>query len=221
MKQLRLFYQHNRETLIEYFHKKTGMGINLAITDNATSMISVRKNKKNIFVRMHWIFLSADNLLLEEISSFIKTAKGQTPLINQFVKTNIHNIKSKPRKKTILRSKGRYHDLKKIYEELNKKYFAEKVMAHIGWGRKSPRSSKKRTIGSYSKETNTILINPILDRRYVPKYYIQFVVYHEMLHCDIGDNISKKRRSIHSKEFKKRERMFKDYEKAVLWEKTL
>jgi hypothetical protein len=219
MKQLRLFSQYNRETLTEYFHKKTGMGIHLSITDNATSMISVRKKKKNIFIRMHWIFLNANDLLLEEISKFIKKEKGKTPLINQYVKNNIHHIKSRPKKKTILRSQGGHHDLKKIYEELNKKYFKEKVIARIGWSRKSPRSSKERTLGSYSKETNTILINPILDRRYVPKYYIQFVVYHEMLHCDIGEDVSKKRRSIHSKEFKERECMFEHYEKAVSWEK--
>jgi len=219
MKQLRLFYPHSRESIKEYFHKKTGLGIDLSITDNSTSMISVRKNKKKYFVRMHWIFLNADSLLLEEITSFIKTSKGKTPLINQFVKNNMHNIKNNPRKKTVLQSRGRYHGLQEIYDELNNKYFENRIMADIGWGRKSPRSSKKQTIGSYSKEANTILINPVLDRRYVPKYYIQFVVYHEMLHCDIGENISEKRRSIHPKEFKRRERIFEQYDKAVSWEK--
>jgi len=221
MKQLRLFYQHNLETLIEYFRRKTGMSIHLSITDNSSSMISVRKNRKDIFVRMHWIFLNADSQLLEELSGFIKTAKGKTPLINQFMKNNIHNIKkSKPGKKTILRSKGKCYDLQKIYEELNRKYFKEKITARIGWGRKSRGLSKKRTIGSYSKETNTILISPRLDRRYIPKYYIEFVVYHEMLHCVVGYDVSEKHRSIHSKEFKKRERMFEHYEKALLWEKN-
>jgi predicted metal-dependent hydrolase len=195
------------------------MGIQLSITDNATSMISVRKNKKEIFVRMHWIFLNADNEILEEISRFIKTARGRTPLVNQFVRNNTHSIKRRPKKKPNLRSKGRYHDLKEIYEELNRKYFEKNLTAHIGWGRKSPRSSKRRTIGSYSKETNTILINPVLDGRDVPKYYIKFVVYHEMLHCDIGENFANKRRTLHPKEFRKRERMFDQYEKAVSWEK--
>ncbi len=94
------------------------------------------------------------------------------------------------------------------------------INAAITWGAKSPRwAVRKRTLGSYSERSNTIRINPVLDRKTVPRYYVAFVVYHEMLHAAIGLLLQGKRRSVHSREFRKRERLFKDYERAVAWER--
>jgi predicted metal-dependent hydrolase len=93
------------------------------------------------------------------------------------------------------------------------------IRASITWGSGSPRCSvRKRTLGSYSERSHTIRINPVLDRKTVPRYYIAFVVYHEMLHAAMGMPLTGNRRSIHSREFRKREHLFKDYERAVAWE---
>ena len=64
-----------------------------------------------------------------------------------------------------------------------------------------------------------IRINPQLDAKKVPSYYMEFLVYHEMLHADIGIKNKNNRRIVHSGEFKKREKEFKQYEKAIEWEK--
>ncbi len=61
-------------------------------------------------------------------------------------------------------------------------------------------------------------INPILDNERVPYYFIEFVVYHEMLHAHIRVQKKNGRRSVHSKEFRDREKMFRDYEDAMAWE---
>jgi hypothetical protein len=39
-----------------------------------------------------------------------------------------------------------------------------------------------------------------------------------MLHASMGISLQGNRRSVHSREFKKREKLFKDYEKAMAWE---
>ena len=78
---------------------------------------------------------------------------------------------------------------------------------------------RKRTLGTYCRTTDTIRINPVLDRRSVPLYFIRFVVYHEMLHGYIKEEKKNGRRSLHSPEFKRKERLFKEYQKAVSWEK--
>jgi hypothetical protein len=52
----------------------------------------------------------------------------------------------------------------------------------------------------------------------IPRYYVAFVVYHEMLHAVLGISIQGNRRSVHSREFRKREKLFKDCEKAMAWE---
>jgi predicted metal-dependent hydrolase len=60
-----------------------------------------------------------------------------------------------------------------------------------------------------------------MDSKRVPGYFIEYVVYHEMLHAAIGIQEREGRRSIHSAEFKKREKLFKYYERAMAWENTL
>ena len=68
-------------------------------------------------------------------------------------------------------------------------------------------------------------MNPVLDARNVPRYYVEFVLYHEMLHAwmhkagreeDRGNG--KGRRLVHTPEFNRRERMFRDYARAAAWE---
>ena len=93
------------------------------------------------------------------------------------------------------------------------------IASTITWGAKSPKwAVRKRTLGSFSERSNTIRINPVLDKKAVPRYYISFVVYHEMLHAAMGISKKGERRSVHPREFRTREKMFRDYERARAWE---
>jgi len=40
-----------------------------------------------------------------------------------------------------------------------------------------------------------------------------------MLHADMGIAMRGKRRSVHPREFRRREKLFQEYEKAMAWEK--
>ena len=74
-------------------------------------------------------------------------------------------------------------------------------------------------MGSYNAETSTIRINPLLDKKTVPAYFLEFVVYHEMLHAYLGIKTRNGRRSIHSREFRLHEKKFRHYAKAMEWER--
>ena len=106
---------------------------------------------------------------------------------------------------------------------VNEEYFEGRVSLSITWGTQSHRRIvKKRRLGSYDRDKNMIRISPILDRRTVPRYFVEFVVYHEMLHADIEIYKGRNgRRLIHTKEFRKREKLFKHYERAIAWEKKM
>ena len=78
---------------------------------------------------------------------------------------------------------------------------------------------RRRILGSYNSRTNIIRVNPVLDRKNVPHYYLEFIVYHEMLHADMGVLKKNGRRDVHSREFRRREKMFPHFEKSLLWEK--
>ncbi|HXX57165.1 MAG TPA: SprT-like domain-containing protein [Thermodesulfovibrionales bacterium] len=218
--QLRLPLGYGRESLREYFSMTAGKPVSLVITDNSSSMLSVRTKGGMLFVRLHRIFLDADGIVIDEIADFIRHRKRKTPHLNRFVRQNRNLLPTRQPRKTEIKTQGRYHDLNEIWHGINNEYFGGRICCPITWGLKSPRyAAKKRTLGSYNCRTNTIRISPLLDRRHVPRYYIEFVVYHEMVHADTEKTEKGKRRSVHSREFRRRERMFRHYDRAVAWEK--
>ena len=74
MFQLNLHFLNNRDTLIEHLEKETGKSVSLAVTDNSTSMLSLRPQGKSVSVRLHWMFLDAGPDVVSEIASFIKNS---------------------------------------------------------------------------------------------------------------------------------------------------
>jgi predicted metal-dependent hydrolase len=221
MLQLGLFFQNNKETLRDYFEKATGKPVSLTITDNSTSMLSVKTRQKTVLVRLHCMFLHAGNDVIIEVAEFVKKRRGSTPLITSFIRENEKYLRNRPfRQKSTRDTKGRYHNLREIFDSLNNEYFSGSVSASIEWGKKSYRwAVRNRTLGSYSSSNNIIRINPVLDKKNVPLYFIRFVAYHEMLHANLHEKEKDRRRLVHSAEFKRRERLFDRYEKAVSWEK--
>ncbi len=196
-----------------------GKPVSLVLTQNSTTMLSVRLREGVTHVRLHSMFLNAGAGEMEEICRFVKSKKGEMPLFRKFIRENRDRLEAKPARTISVRTAGRYHDLTDLSSEINRDYFDNAVTAAITWGTRSPRwAVRKRTLGSYSARATLIRINPVLDRKAVPRYYIAFVVYHEMLHAALGIVEKDGRRSMHSKEFRRREKLFADYGRAMKWE---
>jgi predicted metal-dependent hydrolase len=220
MHQLDIPFELDEISLRKYFEKGSGKKIFLVITDNTSSMLSIRFGCKSVSLRLQRMFLSACPDVLNELVDYIKNSRRQTPLITKFINFNSHKLKGSKSRRINLQPVGKYHNLLDIYNSMNKKYFEGQVTASITWGpRARRRAAARRTLGSYSGYSNMIRINPVLDSSSVPKYFIEFIVYHEMLHADIGIKAGSTGRSIHAGEFKSREKLFKHYERALAWEK--
>ncbi len=117
-------------------------------------------------------------------------------------------------------SKGVYHDLEKIFEELNIKYFDNAINARITWGKFGPSTKRRRSIklGSYCSREKKIVIHPALDRASVPKLCVERVLHHEMLHQKFPVTQSRSgRRCIHHATFKAAEKEFEDGQLADTW----
>jgi len=214
-------YELDEVSLKAYLQKTSRKEISLVITDNTTSMLSLRpEGKHTVVLRLHRMFLSACNDVLDEIASYVNDTRQQTPLVRNFINSNLHRLREKPLRQMMARTEGKHYDLHDIYHRINREYFNSAVSASISWGSKGPkRVARHRTLGSYSTHGHIIRINPILDSKSVPRYFLEFIVYHEMLHADMGIEKKEGRRSVHSKEFRRREKLFKEYERAIEWEK--
>lgn len=218
-RQLILLFNHTETSLRHYVEECLGRPVSLVFTENTTTMLSARVRAGLLHVRLHRIFLNADSRVMNEIASYLKNKRGTMTCFRSFLRENRAQLNRKPPKKIQVRTKGKFYDLNVLYDEINNEYFGGAIRAAITWGIRSLRSAvRKRTVGSYSERSNTIRINPLLDKMTVPRSYVAFIVYHEMLHAAMGSPLRGKRRSVHSREFRRREKLFKDYKKAIAWE---
>jgi hypothetical protein len=119
-------------------------------------------------------------------------------------------------------------DLREVAADLNQRYFGGRLKVRVTWGKAAgenahPASNCRRTrtaslqLGSYSYEDRLIRIHRVLDRPGVPRYVVESVVYHELLHADLPPVTRKGRRYFHTPEFRRRERQFRHFERADRW----
>jgi predicted SprT family Zn-dependent metalloprotease len=209
------------EGLTHLFERVVKRNVKLVITDNATSLFSMRPSKAGaVSVRLHHMFLRAGDEVLGELARYIRSGRGRTPLFWRFVKENTHLLKERPPRRETFSTEGRRHDLLDIYERLNREFFAGEILCRITWGRRGKRRIRRsRTLGSYSPHSNIIRINPALDSLRVPRFFVEYIVFHEMLHALLGVEERNGRRTIHSQDFRALERRFPHYERAMAWER--
>ncbi len=204
--------------LAAYLTRVSGKEVRLFLTDNRSSILSVRPEREHITVRIHRMFLDAGMDVLREVGEFTRGKRGDLAVIRQYVKAHRGRLAESARN-VRTKERGSYHDLRSIFDSINDEYFGGEVTSHITWGpRRLRRIVRKRTLGSYRRHTDTIIISTLLDKKQVPPHFVEFVVYHEMLHAFLGLEEKEGRRRVHSAEFRRRERLFREYERAIAWE---
>lgn len=102
-------------------------------------------------------------------------------------------------------ARGHVYDLDLIFEELNTLFF-HGLMARprMSWSQLRTR----RILGHYDPAHNAIIISRIFDHPAIPRYVLEYIVYHEMLHLKHPVRLRGSRRCVHSKEFQAEEKLF-------------
>lgn len=120
-------------------------------------------------------------------------------------------IRRRRGRKEIRPAAGKNFDLRKIFEELNREYFDSPVqIRQLGWS--SGRS--RRILGHYDPAHEAIVLNRRLDHPLVPGYVVAYVLYHEMLHVQVGSESRNGRRRHHSARFREAESRFAELKLA-------
>lgn len=120
-----------------------------------------------------------------------------------------------------LRHEGRYFDLRAIFDRMNARHFRGRLRNYtVEWGRRRKQRPKEYFVfGTIQEEDRIIRINPSLDQPFVPLWFLEYVMYHEMLHSVVPDEIGPSgRRRVHTDEFYRREKEFPQYRRARRWE---
>jgi hypothetical protein len=117
-------------------------------------------------------------------------------------------------RKRLLPPEGRHFNLAQIFDDLNRRFFKGQVApTRIGWSR----NRSRRTLGHYDSSHHTITITRWLDAPRTPRYVVEYLVFHEMLHTRHPVERNRHRRIVHSKAFQADERAFPHYQRAVRW----
>lgn len=197
----------------------SGRALALVLTENVRSLLSLRPGREGIAqVRLHKMFLQAPSEVISELGQYIRTRRGRTPLFWRFVQSHSHLIGQGAPRRTTLRTEGVHHDLAPMFEVINQEMFHGRLKCDVTWGQSVKGRVRRRTLGSYSTSTGIIRINPVLDSKSVPSYYVGFILYHEMLHADMGIGELAGRRLIHPREFRQREKLYPHYDRAIAYE---
>ena len=78
---------------------------------------------------------------------------------------------------------------------------------------------KSIRLGVYDHKAREIRIHPALDRPDVPRFFVEFIVFHEMLHQLFPSDRDTGRHVHHPRAFRERERQFPKYAASIAWEK--
>src|SRR6202012_5134706 len=120
--------------------------------------------------------------------------------------------------KKISTTKGEYYDLDEVFETLNRRFFHGLLgRPLLTWSEHKAR----RLLGHYDAAHNTIMVSRVFDRRNTPRYAIEYLMYHEMLHLRHPVKTRNGRRCVHSREFQAEENLFPELDKAKAYLKTL
>ncbi len=121
-------------------------------------------------------------------------------------------------RKRIVSAIGRTYDLDEVFESLNRRFFHGLLGRPVlTWSEHSAR----RLLGHYDAAHNTIMVSRVFDHRSTPRYAIEYLMYHEMLHLKHPVTVRRGRRCVHSREFQAEERLFPEFEQAKEFLKTL
>jgi len=120
--------------------------------------------------------------------------------------------------KRYLGPEGRYFHLEEVFDSLNVRFFGGLLgRPELTWSEQHA----KRSLGHYDAAHNTIVVSRVFDRPSSPRYAIEYLLYHEMLHLKYPVKMRGLRRCVHSREFKAEEARFPHLAEAQAFIKRL
>lgn len=187
---------------------------------------TIRVRNGKVFVRIAEICQTMP-LNAQKALAFILVAKllrKKVPpvarqIYSEFIKTQEIRDKATENKKTrgrkiISSAQGDFYDLDEIFDNLNEIYFKNSLPKPVlTW------SSRKtyRILGHHDSAHETVVVSQSLDDRKVPRYVVEFVVFHEMLHIFHPTIHQNGRRYNHTPAFRRNEKKFRYFEEAESW----
>jgi len=113
---------------------------------------------------------------------------------------------------------GDQYHLDEVFESLNLRFFNGLLgRPLLTWSGHTAR----RSLGHYDPAHNTIVVSRIFDRKGTPRFAIEYLLFHEMLHLKHPVKVRGGRRCVHGREFQAEEKLFPQLREAKEFLKRL
>jgi len=122
-----------------------------------------------------------------------------------------HLVRQIRGRKHIQSARGHHYHLEEIFEALNRRFFHGLMgRPQLTWSQNHARNH----LGHYDPAHNAIIISRVFDHPRVPRYVVEYIVFHEMLHLKHPVKLRGSRRCVHSREFLEEEKSFPELSPA-------
>jgi YgjP-like, metallopeptidase domain len=185
--------------------------------------LTIRRRGEEMIVRFSDLLQRAPMNVLEGAAALLlaKIYRRRMPRAllapyNDYAKSHrtrqrIQNMRSGRVRRAALDATGRHFDMNAMFDDLNGRFFANELRKpHLGWSTRGWR----RQFGSYDPGPDQIVLNKRMDRPEVPRYVVEYVLYHEMLHVKHPTRKSGCTLLSHSPEFRAEEKLFPEFHRA-------
>jgi hypothetical protein len=204
--------------------KLLGVPVEVELTKNRRTMISTRRVRNALRVRLHQMFVEADRAVVEALGRYVKSGdRRASRKLGDFIESRRDRFVAQRPRRT-LRAGGAHYDLGEIFAGIERKFFPGAVEGvGITWGKHGRRDRRRKRsirLGTYTHDEQLIRVHPVLDQAWVPLFFVEYIVFHEMLHHVEPAREEAGRTVFHTTEFRERERRYPDYARALSWEKA-
>ncbi len=217
-----LIWRHRPEVLFRG-------GLDIVFTSNSSTLISLSQRGPSSTLRVHRLFSNAPDSILEAIVlDFFTRQRNRT---SRDLRARIMDFVDRNRKLTLETTappkirppRGEVYDLGEVYSSVLRQHVPERRRdprrLRVGWFQRATPSLMGKWVETPPSLPNLVLVNPLLDDEYVPRYYLEYIVYHEVLHDLFPIRRHCGRWVQHPVEFRRRERAFPHYAAARRWER--
>jgi hypothetical protein len=191
---------------------------------------TIRLREGRVLVRISDLLEGAPEAVLRSIAHILLAKLYRKPIENGYatryrryvssyeMTQRTHVVRQLRGRKQLNSPNGHVWNLENIFDELNLRFFHGLLgRPQMSWSREPSR----RLLGHYDPAHNTIIISRVFDDAKLPRFLVEYIVYHEMLHLKHPVKLRGSRRCVHPRAFQDEENLFPQMEEVKKWLKRL
>jgi hypothetical protein len=184
---------------------------------------TIRLRQGELYIRLSDLLEGAPEPVLHAIAHILlaklyrkpvdraQSARYRRYVAGHDLSAKAHLVRQIRGRKHIHSARGRHYHLEEIFEELNRRFFHGLMgRPQLTWSQNHARNH----LGHYDPAHNAIVISRVFDHPRVPRYVVEYIVFHEMLHLKHPVKLRGSRRCVHSREFLEEETLFPELSHA-------